>query len=51
MSYDKVTTERQGEIIRGIGVPKPSTQPTVDDFAEAFLRKIQSAGVALPIAR
>jgi integrase len=50
MSYGKVATERQGEIIRGIGMVKQSAQPTVDDLAEALLRKMQSAGVALPVA-
>lgn len=48
MSYGKVATERQGEIIRGIGLPKPSTQPAVDDLAEALLKKLQGAGAVLP---
>jgi integrase len=50
-SYGKVATDRQGEIIRGIGLPKPSTQPAVDDLADALLRRMQSAGVALPVGR
>jgi len=50
MSYGKVATDRQGEIIRGIGMPKPSTQPAVEDFAEAVARKLRDAGVSLPEA-
>jgi hypothetical protein len=49
MSYGKVSTERQGEIIRGIGIQKPSAQPVVDDIAEALFRRFQRAGVGLPI--
>jgi len=48
VSYGKVATERQGEVLRGIGVPKPSTQPAVDDIAEALFRKFQRAGASLP---
>lgn len=48
MSYGKVATDRQGEIIRGIGPPKQSTQPAVDDFAEAVFKKLQNAGLSLP---
>ena len=48
MSYGKVATERQGDIIRGIGLPKPSTQPAVDDLAEALLKKLQGAGANFP---
>jgi integrase len=51
MSYGTVATDRQAEIIREIGTPKLSAQPAVDDLAEAILRKMQSAGVALPVAQ
>jgi integrase len=51
MSYGKVGTERQAEIIRGVGSPKPSTQPAMDDLAEALLRKMQSAGISFPVAQ
>jgi integrase len=47
-NYGRVATERQGEILRGIGLPKPSTQPAVDDLAEALLKKLQGAGAVLP---
>lgn len=48
MSYGKVATERQGEIIREIGTPKPSAQPTAEDIAEAVARKLRGAGASLP---
>ncbi len=48
MSYGKVATERQGQIIKGLGTSRPSKQPDVDDFAEAVFKKLQSAGAALP---
>jgi integrase len=48
MSYGKVATERQGEIIRGIGTYKQSTQPDVEDFAEAVFKKLRDAGASLP---
>jgi integrase len=38
LSYGSVATDRQGEIIRGIGMPKPSTQPAVEDLAEAMVK-------------
>ncbi len=47
MSYGTVTTERQGEIIRGIGTQKPSTQPNVDEIAEALFKKFQRSGTGL----
>ena len=51
MSYGKVPTERQGEIIRGIGVIERSTQPDVDDFAEAVVKRLRDAGASLPAGR
>ena len=50
MSYGKVAADRQGEIIREIGRPKPSMQPEVEDIAEALFRKLQSAGAGRPAA-
>jgi integrase len=47
-SYGKVPTERQGDIIRKIGAPKPSTQSAVDDIAEALFSKLRRAGAGLP---
>lgn len=51
MSYGKVATERQGEIIRGIGAPKPPVLPAAKDIAEAVLRRMQNARMGLPVAQ
>lgn len=48
MSYGKVAADRQGEIIRGIGMPKPSKQPDVEVIAEAVARKLRSEGASFP---
>ncbi|MFP5207272.1 MAG: tyrosine-type recombinase/integrase [Acidobacteriota bacterium] len=50
MSYGKVATDRQGEIIRGLDAARPSEQPRADDIAEAVFRKFQSAGAGRPAA-
>ena len=47
MSYGSVATERQGAIVRGLGVQQPE-QPGAEDIAEAVFRKLQSAGANLP---
>ncbi|HET7100051.1 MAG TPA: site-specific integrase [Terriglobia bacterium] len=44
LNYGSVATERQGEIIRGLGTARPSEQPGADEIAEAVFRKFQSAG-------
>ena len=44
MSYGKVATGRQGEIIREIGLPRPSALPDAEDIAEAVARKLRDAG-------
>jgi hypothetical protein len=51
MSYGKVATERQGEIIREIGVPKPSNQPAVEDLAQALVKELQRAGSIFPMGQ
>jgi integrase len=48
MSYGKVATERQGEILQGIARPKSSAQPDADAIAETVLKRLQSAGASLP---
>lgn len=48
VSYGKVATDRQREIIRGIGMTKRSAQPGVDEFAEAVARILRDAGAILP---
>jgi integrase len=51
MSYGKVATDRQGEIIREIGMPKPSTQPAMEGFAEAVVKRLRDEGVSLPVGQ
>jgi integrase len=48
MSYGKVATDRQGEIIRGLGAMRRSQQPGAEDIAEAVFRKLQGAGASFP---
>lgn len=48
MSYGKVANDRQGEIIRGIGMPKPPSQPALDELAETVVKKLRDAGARLP---
>jgi len=45
MSYGKVATDRQGEIIRILGTTRHSAQPGAEDIAEAVFKKFQSAKV------
>ena len=47
-SYGKVATDRQGQLIRGLSMPKPSTQTAVEDLAEAVARKLRDAGAYFP---
>ena len=51
MSYGKVMADRQGEIIRGIGAPKPVIQPNAEDIAEAVARKLRDTGASFPAAQ
>jgi len=39
LNYGSVATDRQGEIIKGLGAVRPSEQKDVDDIAEAVARK------------
>ena len=50
MSYGKVATERQGEIIRRLGVADKSKEPGADDIADAVVRKLQRAAGGIPAA-
>ncbi len=50
LSYGAVATDRQGAIIRGLGAVRQATQPTVEEYADAVVRKLQSAGTGLPAA-
>jgi integrase/recombinase XerC len=47
-SYGAVRQDRQGEIIRKLGLPQQSVPAEADGIAEAVLRKLQSVGVSLP---
>lgn len=48
MSYGKVPPERQGEIIRGLTLGRPSELPNADAYAEAVVRKLRHAGLEFP---
>jgi len=43
-SYGYVATHRQGEIIHGLGEPRPSERPDTEAFAEAVARHLRSSG-------
>jgi integrase len=49
-SYGAVMTDRQGEIIRGLGTAGQSKQPGAEDVAEAVVRRLQSADASRPAA-
>ena len=51
LSYGSVATDRQGEIIRGIGMPKPSTQSAAEDLAEAVAKILRDGGASFPAGR
>ena len=48
LSYGSVATDRQGAIIRGLGGARQSKQPNAEDFADAVVRRLQSAGARVP---
>ncbi len=50
MSYGTVRQDRQGEIIRGIGMPRPSKQPGADEIADALFKRLRGEGIGLPAA-
>ena len=47
LSYGSVARGRQGEIIRGLGTPKQSTQPDVERIAEAVANRLRSGGAGI----
>ncbi len=47
MSYGKVATERQGEILRTLGEASPARQTDADGLAEAVAQKLRDAGVSI----
>jgi integrase/recombinase XerC len=46
-SYGEVATDRQGEIIRGLGAARQGVQSEAEDIAEAFFRRLRSSGVSI----
>jgi integrase len=46
MNYGKVATDRQGEIIRRIGIPQPSMQSGAEAIAEAVARRLRNTGTS-----
>jgi integrase len=51
MSYGKVATDRQGDIIRGLSATRQSSHPGAEAFAEAVARKLRDAGAMLPVGQ
>jgi integrase len=47
-SYGAVRRDRQGEIIRKLGAPRPATEASPEVYALAVVRMLQNAGVSLP---
>jgi integrase len=48
MSYGRVATDRQGEIIREMARPEQIAKPDVDDLADALFIRLRDAGVNMP---
>jgi len=44
-SYGEVQTNRQGEIIQGLGKPQVPSQSSAEEIAEAVVRRMQAAAV------
>ncbi len=44
-SYGQVESTRQGEIIRGLGMPQVAAQPDVNAFAKAVVREMRDSGL------
>ena len=49
MSYGKVATDRQGEIIRGMAAPRQAVQSEADHIAEALFRRLRGSGVDIQV--
>lgn len=47
MSYGKVAAERQGEIIKGLGVSRQSIQPSAGVLADDLLQELKRRGISL----
>jgi len=44
LSYGSVASDRQGEIIRGLAIPKQAAQSDADSIAEAVFRRLRDSG-------
>ena len=49
MSYGKVATDRQREIIRGMVAPRQAVQSEADHIAEALFRRLRGSGVDIQV--
>jgi integrase len=49
MSYGKVATDRQREIIRGMAAPRQAVQSEADHIAEALFRRLRGSGVDIQV--
>ena len=47
LSYGEVACQRQGEIIRGLGIGQPGTPSGADEIAEAVFRKFRDSGLGV----
>lgn len=45
LSYGEVAGERQGEIIRGLAMPRQSRQSNVTEIAEAVVQRLRGSGI------
>ncbi len=45
LSYGQVQSSRQGEIIRGLGMPQVAAQPDVNALAKAVVREMRDSGL------
>jgi integrase len=48
LSYGSVATDRQREIIRGLGTARQTNQPVAEDFAKLVAKELLAAGATLP---
>lgn len=46
-SYGRVADNRQGDIIRSLGRARQSSQPDIEDIAEAVARKLRESGTGI----
>ncbi|HUV68639.1 MAG TPA: site-specific integrase [Terracidiphilus sp.] len=49
MSYGKVASGRQGEIIRGLAAPRQAVQTEAEHIAEAVIKRLSGSGVNIQV--